>query len=61
MDIVTDRGFPKKEVGGASWVTLGPQFAMKPRSDATKPSLFASDAADFLGRIFSEVKRPRNQ
>ena len=45
--MVTDRVFPQKEVGGPSWVTL------VPGSDATKPSLFASDAADFLGRIFS--------
>ena len=41
MDMVTDRVFPKKEVGGPSWVTLGPQFAMKACSDATKASPIA--------------------
>ena len=46
--MATDRVFPKKEVGGPSWVTLGPQFAMKARADRAKASLFVSGVAYFL-------------
>jgi hypothetical protein len=46
--MATDRVFPKKEVEGPSWVTLGPQFAMKARSDPTKASPIVSGVADLL-------------
>jgi hypothetical protein len=46
--MVTGSGFLSSEVRGASWVTLGPQFAMKARADRAKASLFVSGLADFL-------------
>ena len=46
--MVTESLFKSSEVRGARWVTLGPQFAMKPAVAATKPSLFVTGLADFL-------------
>ena len=46
--MVMGSAFLSSEVRGASWVTLGPQFAMKPAVAATKPSLFVSGVAYFL-------------
>ena len=46
--MVMGSGFKSSEVRGASWVTLGPQFAMKPAVAATKPSLFVSGVATLI-------------
>jgi len=46
--MVMGSAFLSSEVRGASWVTLGPQFAMKARADRAKASLFVSGVAGFL-------------
>ena len=46
--MVTDRAFRPSEVRGASWVTLGPQFAMKGRSDRVKGQRMKRARHDFL-------------
>ena len=46
--MVTDRAFLKKETMWPSWVTLGPQFAMKARSDARKASRIVSAMVELV-------------